>query len=214
MIIDHDESPPAIRQCVVALPEMMHRSVLRSDGNLCRRVWMVVGGGVMSFRKLSNRRDCFPDLSSLVDYLRSELESKNAILLYAYNGTGKTRLSMAFKDAGRQAGSKDTLYFNAFTEDLFHWNNDLESDTDRRLMINRGSRFFRGLDELEMDNRIRPLLQRYADFDFCIDTDEWVVRFSRRMAVRSGVDGEAVEEFVDNIKISRGEESIFIWCFF
>lgn len=148
----------------------------------------------------------FPDLPALATHLRSELENKKAILLYAYNGTGKTRLSMAFKDIGKQGEARDTLYFNAFTEDLFHWNNDLEGDEDRRLLINKDSRFFQGLFELEMDNRIRPLLRRYADFDFRIDTQEpeWVVRFSRL------VDGQTI----DNIKVSRGEENIFIWCFF
>ena len=55
----------------------------------------------------------FADLFSLSTHLRTELISKKAILLYAYNGTGKTRLSMAFKDTGNH----DTLYFNAFTED-------------------------------------------------------------------------------------------------
>lgn len=39
----------------------------------------------------------FPDLPALADHLRRELENKKAIiLLYAYNSTGKTRLSMAF----------------------------------------------------------------------------------------------------------------------
>lgn len=148
----------------------------------------------------------FADLPALASHLRSELENKKAILLYAYNGTGKTRLSMSFKDIGKQGEARDTLYFNAFTEDLFHWNNDLEGDEDRRLLLNKESRFFQGLFELEMDNRIRPLLQRYADFDFRIDTQEpeWAVRFSRL------VDGQTI----DNIKVSRGEENIFIWCFF
>lgn len=148
----------------------------------------------------------FTSLDDLAVHLRSELENKKAILLYAYNGTGKTRLSMVFKDMGKQDDARDTLYFNAFTEDLFHWNNDLDGDADRRLLLNRDSRFFQGLFDLEMDNRIRPLLWRYADFDFRIDTqgDEWTVRFSRL------VDGQTV----DNIKVSRGEENIFIWCFF
>ena len=148
----------------------------------------------------------FTDLPALAAHLRSELENKKTILLYAYNGTGKTRLSMAFKDMGKQDDARDTLYFNAFTEDLFHWNNDLAGDADRRLLLNKESRFFQGLFDLEMDNRIRPLLRRYADFDFRIDTEgpEWAVRFSRL------VDGQAV----DNIKVSRGEENIFIWCFF
>ncbi|QSA97531.1 AAA family ATPase [Methylococcus sp. EFPC2] len=165
----------------------------------------------------------FTDLPALAAHLRGELENKKTVLLYAYNGTGKTRLSMAFKDAGKKtikrplsvgdhAGQTltitetvgDTLYFNAFTEDLFHWDNDLDGDSDRRLTLNAASRFFAGLAELEMDNRIRPLLQRYADFDFRIDTQEWAVRFSRT------VDGEVI----DNIKVSRGEENIFVWCFF
>ena len=46
------------------------------------------------------------------------------------------------------------------------------------LKINRESRFFAGLEQMEMDNRIRQLLDRYADFDFKIDTDEWEVSFS------------------------------------
>lgn len=150
----------------------------------------------------------FADLSVLATHLRSELENKKTIVLYAYNGTGKTRLSMAFKDIGKQGGvdgeARDTLYFNAFTEDLFHWDNDLDGDSDRKLTLNADSRFFAGLAELEMDNRIRPLLQRYADFDFRIDTQEWAVRFSRT------VDGQVI----DNIKVSRGEENIFVWCFF
>ena len=146
----------------------------------------------------------FADLPALATHLRDELENKKTILLYAYNGTGKTRLSMEFKDIGKQGDARDTLYFNAFTEDLFHWDNDLDGDSDRRLTLNAASRFFAGVAELEMDNRIRPLLQRYADFDFRIDTQEWAVRFSRT------VDGQVI----DNIKVSRGEENIFVWCFF
>jgi len=150
----------------------------------------------------------FADLHALAIHLRGDLENKKTIVLYAYNGTGKTRLSMAFKNIGKQGGadvdSRDTLYFNAFTEDLFHWDNDLEGDSDRKLTLNADSRFFDGLAELEMDNRIRPLLQRYVDFDFRIDTQEWAVRFSRTE------DGQVI----DNIKVSRGEENIFIWCFF
>lgn len=173
-----------------------------------------------------------PDLPELAKLLRAELEQKKFVLLYAYNGTGKTRLSMAFKDLGKKTTHRpftvedsvdqpltitetesDTLYFNAFTEDLFHWDNDLQNDRERVLKINRDSRFFAGLGELEMDNRIRPLLNRYADFDFRIDTAEWEVSFSREIR-RQKDDGsfETVRE--EDIKVSRGEENIFIWCFF
>lgn len=150
----------------------------------------------------------FPDLRALAEHLRKELESKRFVLLYAYNSTGKTRLSTAFKDLGKKGDQRDTLYFNAFTEDLFQWDNDLANDRERVLRINKDSRFFAGLGELEMDNRIRPLLDRYADFDFRIDTTEWEVSFSREVQI-----GDKLET-VDDIKVSRGEENIFIWCFF
>jgi wobble nucleotide-excising tRNase len=150
----------------------------------------------------------FPDLSALAKHLRQELQVRKFVLLYAYNGTGKTRLSTAFKDLGKNGDARDTLYFNAFTEDLFYWDNDLQNDRERVLKINKDSRFFAGLGEMEMDNRIRPLLDRYADFDFRIDTEEWEVSFSRNVR-----DGDKVVT-VDDIKVSRAEENIFIWCFF
>lgn len=158
----------------------------------------------------------FSSINRLAQRLRDDLNGggRNFVLLYAYNGTGKTRLSMAFKDIGKQDEARDTLYFNAFTEDLFHWNNDLEGDADRRLILNKDSHFFQGLFELEMDNRIRPLLQRYTDFDFRIDTEEWAVRFSRAVTMKIGNSEEETTQTIDNIKISRGEENIFIWCFF
>lgn len=150
----------------------------------------------------------FADLNTLATHFRTELATKKVILLYAYNGTGKTRLSTAFKDLGKNGEDRDTLYFNAFTEDLFYWDNDLANDRDRVLKINRDSRFFVGLEEMEMDNRIRPLLNRYADFDFRIDTIEWEVSFSREEEIGG------VVTTVEDIKVSRGEENVFIWCFF
>ena len=148
----------------------------------------------------------FNQLEDFVSYLRGQ--DKKVHLLFAYNGAGKTRLSMSFKEAGKNAENADTLYFNAFTEDLFYWDNDLENDSDRVLKINQNSRFFEGLPELEMENRIRPLLRRYTDFDFIIDYSDWYVMFTREELV----DEQPVT--LENIKISRGEERLFIWCFF
>lgn len=153
------------------------------------------------------------DLPALAAHLRAVLDTKKCVLLYAHNGTGKTRLSMDFKNIGKAGDARDTLYFNAFTEDLFTWDNDLAGDADRKLRLNAGSRFFAGLDQLEMDNRIRPLLRRYADFDFRIDTTDWAVSFSREVpSVDDG--GNATTVTLENIKVSRGEENIFVWCFF
>lgn len=153
----------------------------------------------------------FPDLSALAQHLREELKVKKFVLLYAYNGTGKTRLSGAFKDLGKSGDVRDTLYFNAYTEDLFYWDNDLANDRERVLKMNATSRFFDGLREMDMNNLVRPILQRYADFDFQINkvSDEvWEASFSRDVLV-----GERLETLED-IKVSRGEENLFIWCFF
>jgi hypothetical protein len=113
-----------------------------------------------------------------------------------------TRLSMAFKDAGKRkpGADRDTLYFNAFTEDLFHWDNDLAGDSQHHLKINSDSQFFAGFQQLALEEKIFAYLERYADFDFKIDYENWTITFSR---------GD-----VDHIKVSRGEENIFIWCIF
>ena len=73
--------------------------------------------------------------------------NKKVQLIYAFNGTGKTRLSREFKqliapknDNGEddeETGLSRTkiLYYNAFTEDLFYWDNDLTGDAERKLKI-------------------------------------------------------------------------------
>jgi hypothetical protein len=159
----------------------------------------------------------FATLDTLAAHLRQEIEQKNkkCTLIFAHNGTGKTRLSMAFKELGKARGeggadtARDTLYFNAFSEDLFNWDNDLENDRDRVLRMNTVSAFFDGLAELEMENRIRPLLRRHANFDFQIDYDAGTVLFWCETAKNAGGEDVPVP-----IKISRGEENLFIWCFF
>lgn len=147
----------------------------------------------------------FTSLRRLATRLHDDLNGGNQdfVLLYAYNGTGKTRLSMEFKDLGKRKnkGNPDTLYFNAFTEDLFSWDNDLEQDKERRLHINADSKFFKGLKDLALDERIGFYLARYADFSFDIDYDKWTISFRKSEDER-------------HIKVSRGEENIFIWCLF
>ncbi|NCB77395.1 MAG: anticodon nuclease, partial [Negativicutes bacterium] len=88
------------------------------------------------------------------------------------------------------------------------WDNDLDNDAERLLKLNSNSKFFAGLQELEMESKIRPLLHRYADFDFTINYENSAIIFSRDV-LTSGT-----TQRIDNIKISRGEENIFVWCFF
>ena len=66
--------------------------------------------------------------------------NKKVQLIYAFNGVGKTRLSRAFKELISPKSTNDeseehkikVLYYNAFTEDLFYWDNDLDADSDRK----------------------------------------------------------------------------------
>ncbi len=144
----------------------------------------------------------YQNLTKLAQRLRDDVNNFDCVLLYAYNRTGKTRLSMEFKNQGKTKGNgkPDTLYFNAFTEDLFVWHNDLDGDTDRHLKINHTSSFLKGLTELALDETIAGYLSRYTDFEFDIDYSKWVITFRK---------GD-----YDAIKISRGEENIFFLCIF
>lgn len=163
----------------------------------------------------------YKNLRSLVGRLRDDLTNPTGpislVLIYAYNRTGKTRLSMEFKDAGKRknkknpTGTPDTLYFNAFTEDLFVWENDLEGDSVRRLQLNEDSSFFNAMSELALDETIAQYLYRYADFEFDfaykeVAADKGTISKPDFVSFRKGDQ--------TNIKVSRGEQNIFIWCVF
>ena len=146
--------------------------------------------------------------------------NKKVQLIYAFNGTGKTRLSREFKDlvapknmeeeeGEEQAGIK-FMYYNAFTEDLFYWDNDLDTDTNRKLTI-RPSNFtnlaLQFLRDQGQDGNIVSNFQHYASASITpiFSPDFTEVTFSL---------ARGDDESLNNIKISKGEESSFIWCVF
>jgi hypothetical protein len=135
-------------------------------------------------------------------------------LAYAFNATGKTQLCVAFKNATKQEdGSHTGVYYNAYSEDLFVWDNDEDNDgANVRLTVlpSSLSRFHALLTE---DN-IRDKLNAYKPkFGFVINLHE--------DDPEKGI--ESVSFFIPNqnpdlpqqsIKVSRGEERVFVWCFF
>lgn len=149
--------------------------------------------------------------------------NKKVQLIYAFNGTGKTRLSREFKqliaptngngkeDAGDEEQEElprtKILYYNAFTEDLFYWDNDLARDAQPKLKIQQNSFTEWILRDQGQDQNVITNFQRYADEKltphFDEDFTEVTFSFSR-----------GHEEQEDNIKISKGEESNFIWSMF
>jgi hypothetical protein len=139
------------------------------------------------------------------------------VLVYAFNATGKTRLSVAYKDATKGPdGVHAGVYFNAYSEDLFVWDNDPENgETNIQLDIRKSSlnRFHSSLTE----DDIRVKLQRFRPnyrFDFIPheNPEDGIksVMFFNEVADPEDPNRVAKVPF----KISRGEERIFVWCFF
>lgn len=138
-------------------------------------------------------------------------------LIYAFNATGKTRLSVAYKDETKGEDGKHTgVYYNAYSEDLFVWDNDSENgEVNVQLDIRKSSlnRFHSSLTEDDIRNklaRFRP------DYRF-----EFIPHDNPEDGIQSVLFFDEVADPQDpnNIskvprKISRGEERIFVWCFF
>lgn len=140
--------------------------------------------------------------------------NKKAQLIYAFNGSGKTRLSREFRLLAAPKGTQDPaikiLYYNAFTEDLFNWDNDLDADVHRKLTIKPNGFTNLVLEFIQaqgLDGRIVSNFQHFTNqfLSPIFSPDLSEVTFS----IQRGDN-----ENLDNIKISKGEESNFIWCIF
>lgn len=139
-------------------------------------------------------------------------------LIYAFNGTGKTRLSREFKnliapkldqDDVQSSGmaEKRILYYSAFTEDLFYWDNDLGMDVEPKLKIQPNSFTKWVLQEQGQDQSITRTFQRYT-------SDKLTPHFSADFSSVSFTFERGNQESESSIKISKGEESNFIWSVF
>lgn len=158
--------------------------------------------------------------------------NKKVQLIYAFNGTGKTRLSREFKqqiapeadddEAAAELSRNKILYYNAFTEDLFYWDNDLALDVEYKLKIQPNSFTDWVLKDQGQDQNIIATFQRYA-------SDKLTPRFNEEYKVKDDNDKEITvkafsevtfslergdDEHSGNLKISKGEESNFIWSIF
>lgn len=148
--------------------------------------------------------------------------NKNIKLVYAFNGTGKTRLSMLFKNLIQPQSNnssetnplKKIFYYNAFTEDLFTWDNDLEYGNERQLLINANSGWLKKIITVEGDSaRIIEKFQEYVLEDKEDISEKIEAEFNTEVSAvsfRRSFQGN-ISEY---IKISRGEESNFIWSVF
>jgi hypothetical protein len=143
-------------------------------------------------------------------------------LIYAFNGTGKTRLSREFKQLVAPKGEGEEaadlpglsrtkiLYYNAFTEDLFYWDNDLALDAEPRLRIQPNSFtdwLLAILRDLGQDGNIVRYFQHYT-------SNKLTPHFSEDFSEVNFSLERGDDESSGNLKISKGEESNFIWSIF
>lgn len=164
-------------------------------------------------------------ITDIVQQLRAS--DKKVQLIYGFNGTGKTRLSRTFKECVAPKDDNDdeartkVLYYNAFTEDLFYWDNDLEGDLERKLLIQPNAYTHWALVEQGQDQNAIAHFQRYTD-------DKLTPHFNEEYTKEEGGKTSKIPAFSEvtfsfergneersaNVKISKGEESNFIWSIF
>ena len=157
-------------------------------------------------------------MTKSLDEIAKQLKDsdKKVNLIYAFNGTGKTRLSKAFKNLiapkenhgnEEELTRRKILYFNAFTEDLFYWDNDLLNDTEPKLKIQPNSFINWLINNQGDEDKIIGKFHHYCDEKlmpkFDIENNQITFNFA------CGND-----TFEENIKLSKGEESNFIWSIF
>ena len=148
-------------------------------------------------------------LIDIVQELRTVAEQsskpKRVQLIYAFNGVGKTRLSQAFKDNINSGidnpDEEKVIYYNAFTEDLFYWDNHASK---LRIQPNRFTSWI--IKDHGGDVNIVTHFSRY--------TNKYLTaKFEGLDSVQfSYAAGNA--ETISDMKISKGEESCFIWSVF
>ena len=153
-------------------------------------------------------------LTEIAQQLRGA--NRKVQLIYAFNGTGKTRLSREFKDFVAPKNEEDdevespqpkVIYYNAFTEDLFYWDNDLEGDSERKLKIHPNAYTRWVFREQGKDRIAIAHFQRYT-------SDKLVPKFSEDFSEVTFSFERGNDERTEYIKISKGEESNFIWSIF
>ena len=156
---------------------------------------------------------------------------KKVQLLYAFNGVGKTRLSREFKELvapkteGEEAEEEKpikVLYYNAFTEDLFYWDNDLDEDKNRKLIIHPNNFTDWIFKDQGQEPNIITHFQHYTNDKL---TPSFNQEYTKKDANNKDVVVKAYSEItfslergdenrVNDIKISKGEESCLVWCVF
>lgn len=151
-------------------------------------------------------------LTEIAQLIKSS--ANNISFIYAFNSTGKTRLSVEYKNLTKaeNGDSHSGVYYNAFSEDLFIWDND-ESNSQANIKLDIQSSSLNQYhsyivaDKSVLENKLIKYNSKFI-FDLQENSNP-----------EEGIDSISFYRFDDTdkttpIKISRGEERIFVWCFF
>lgn len=138
--------------------------------------------------------------------------NESIVLIFAFNGTGKTQLSVAYKNETKnpETNQHTGVYYNAFSEDLFVWDNDEEHDGANihlNILPSSLNQFHSFLYENEnlILNKLAAYNPKYRyKLNPYTNLEKGIKSVTFFMEIAEGVP----------IKISRGEERIFVWCFF
>lgn len=151
-------------------------------------------------------------LDKIAEMLRDD--PARITLAYAFNATGKTQLCVAYKNATKQKdGSHTGVYYNAYSEDLFVWDNDEENGgANVRLTVlpSSLSRFHTLLTEDNIRDKLKAYKPKFG-FALKLHEDDPERGFE---SISFFIPNPNLDEPQKSIKLSRGEERIFVWCFF
>lgn len=153
-------------------------------------------------------------MSTITEIAQELKDTKEKIILvYAFNATGKTRLSVEYKNITKNpdGGSHTGVYYNAFSEDLFVWDND-ETHNNENIKLEVVHSSLNQYHSLLLDTDVleETLALYHPRYKFNLNLYEDGDREKGIHSVTFYLD----DENKNPIKISRGEERIFIWCFF
>lgn len=141
-------------------------------------------------------------INSLYDAIKGKFtDDKSILTLYAFNWTWKTLLSKQFDDLNEDDNIQ-VLRYNAFFEDLFYRDNN-----SCELKVNEFYDEYKIIQTEWLENKIAEIFKRILNtkIEPEIDVKQWTIKFKfASWDERAG----------DLIKISRWEESIFIWSVF
>ena len=143
---------------------------------------------------LNNLEDVYEKIKNDLDI---SIEKIKVDLLYAFNGTGKTRLSRLFTDLLEDK----VLCFNSMFQDEFSWDNSKSI-----LVFNKNSWIASFIKNQGLENTIENNFQVFCgdNVEASLDSEMGIIEFNAKTS----------EGIAKNIKISKAEESIFIWSVF